>query len=144
MLIKNVKRNSGLSVEEVKQFFGVQSTYKRQKKATLVVGESKQGTIVQGTMIISEQGEDLALYAIQAFESGAGSMIMRKICGFADKHGLIIEDLHPSPYNVYYNPNKVKKKNKTELIDFYKSFGFEFVKNKKKMFRNPMQVDRNP
>lgn len=144
MLIKDYKNKSDLNIEEVKSFFGVPCSYPRQGKFTFIEGQSSFNTAVFGTAMITEKENNLYIYAITSLMSGAGSMIMRKICNFADLNGFVIEDLHPSPYNVHYNPNKVKNKNKKDLVKFYERFGFNWDKSNKRMYRNPMQVDRNP
>jgi hypothetical protein len=126
--IRDYRKATGLTLEEIKGYFGSPSPHRHSN--TIITGESHKGTIVQGTLIIEEDNQELSIYALRAVDSGGGSMMMRKICHFADQHRLGITHLTPSPYSVSDHAVGVRKLWKNELIAFYERFGFVMGKDK--------------
>jgi len=129
--IRDYRRATGLTFEEVKAGFGSPSPYRDSRTATLVTEGS-----TQGTMVIWEDGDDLVLCSIRAMSAGGGWLVMRKICEFADKHKVVVDDLPPKPFPLSKHSSGVRKLSKKTLIAFYQRFGFVMGADKT-MSRNP-------
>lgn len=137
MKISDYAKAIGLTLDEVKAHFGSPSTYRDSRTAVLVIGESLKGVSVRGTMVIHDQDGDLVIQSVRAMDSGAGTMMMRKICDFADRHKVTIYDLYPGPYSLSRYSVGVRKLSKKELVAFYARFGFTFSTDNTTMFRLP-------
>jgi len=137
MRIQDYGRTLGMSMHDIRAHFGCPSTYRDSRTAILVVGDNLKGLSVRGTMVLHDQDGDLVIQSLRAMDSGAGSMMMRKICQLADRHKVTILDLHPGPYPLSKYSVGVKKLRKKELIAFYESFGFTFNGGRTTMFRPP-------
>ena len=136
MRIRGYARISGLSIYEIQDNFGSPSPYRDSRTATLVTGENHQGFLARATVVISEKAGDLVLSTIRALDAGGGSVVMRKICQLADKHGLVVDDLTPSPFPLSRYSAGVRKLHKKELVAFYEGFGF-VMGSDKTMSRQP-------
>ena len=131
MRIRDYRKATGLTLEEMKGYFGSPSPYRDSRTATLVAKDSTQGTLV-----IYEQDADLILCSIRAMTAGGGLLVMRKICELADKHGVVVDDLPPSPFPLSKHSSGVRKLHKKTLIKFYERFGF-VMGSDKTMYRLP-------
>jgi hypothetical protein len=140
MRIADYGKALGLTLAEIRSHFGSPSTYRDSRTAVLVIGDSLKGLSVRGTMVIHDQDGDLVIQSVRAMDSGAGSMMMRKICDFADRHKVTILDLHPGPYPLSKYSVGVRKLRKKELVAFYKRFGFTFSNDKTTMSRPPKET----
>ena len=136
MRIKDYARATGLTFDEIQSYFGSPSPYRDSRTATLVTGENQQGVPTQGTLVIYEQEGDLILCSIRAMTAGGGWLVMRKICDLADKHGVVVDDLPPSPFPLSKHSKDVRKLRKKTLIAFYERFGF-VMGSDKRMSRQP-------
>jgi hypothetical protein len=142
MRIRGFERASGTTIEELKASLGAPSPFKDTKKSILMVGISRKGVFVRGTAIVNMVDGDLEVYAVRALESGAGYMMVKRFCDLADKYGLGIDNLHPSPYDLSVYSSGVRRLRKRELIAFYEQFGFVYDKATRRMSRQP--IDTTP
>lgn len=136
MRIRDYARATGLTLEEIRAYFGSPSPYRDSRTATLVKEDNQNGTSTQGTLVIYEEGDDLILCSIRAMTAGGGWLVMRKICELADKHKVVVDNLPPSPFPLSKHSQGVRKLHKKTLIRFYERFGFVMGEDKT-MSRQP-------
>lgn len=142
MRIKDYERATNMDIWEITESFGEGSPYRDSRNAVEVIGTGRNGRSGRATIVITERGDDLIFCSLRAMDSGAGSMVMQKICDFADRHGVIIDDLCPTPYPLSKYSVGVRKLSKKELIAFYERFGFVYDKATRRMSRQP--IDTTP
>lgn len=135
MRIRDYKKATGLTLDEVKRYFGSPSPYRDSRTATLVTEGSTQGTLV-----IFEEGDDLVLCSIRAMTAGGGWLVMRKVCELADRHKVVVDDLPPSPFPLSKHSSGVRKLHKKTLITFYQRFGFVMGSDKNDVSTTPLTI----
>lgn len=131
-----------MSLWAIHEAFGEPSPHRDSRHAVEVIGTGRNGRSGRATIVIGEQGDDLIFCSLRAMDSGAGSMVMQKICDLADKYGVVIDDLCPTPFPLSKYSVGIRKLPKKELIAFYERFGFVYDKSTKRMSRQP--IDTTP